>query len=126
MPEAFVEPWQDFVEEETKVVTKKILVAACNLLKVNLVSSQPLLQGKMSELALPNKFGVYNNVARHLQLVRSIPTRCLITALVGMKDTRHVRYNLGVPTTKPLTHEEFLDVMVPQRRKEYIEPELNQ
>ena len=77
MPEAFIEPWQDFVEDrgEDKVATKQILVAACNMLKMNLISSQPLFQGKLANLNLPNQMGVFNTASRHLQLVRSIPTR---------------------------------------------------
>ena len=77
MPEAFTEPWQDFEEkrENEKVATKQILVAACNMLKINLVSSQPLFQGKLAQLNLPNKMGVFNTASRHLQLIRSIPTR---------------------------------------------------
>lgn len=77
MPEAFVEPWQDFNEQrgDERVATKQILVAACNLLKINLISSQPLFQGKLAQLNLPNKMGVFNIASRHLQLARSIPTK---------------------------------------------------
>eukprot|EP00345_Euplotes_harpa_P008859 CAMPEP_0168350886 /NCGR_PEP_ID=MMETSP0213-20121227/21454_1 /TAXON_ID=151035 /ORGANISM="Euplotes harpa, Strain FSP1.4" /LENGTH=73 /DNA_ID=CAMNT_0008361455 /DNA_START=55 /DNA_END=273 /DNA_ORIENTATION=- len=72
MPEAFIEPWQDFVEEKdnAKVTTKEMLVAVCNMLKMNLISSQPLFQGKLAQLNLPNKMGVFNTASRHLQLVR--------------------------------------------------------
>ena len=41
MPEAFVEKWQP-IEDENKVTKNKILVTACNDLKLNLVASQPL------------------------------------------------------------------------------------
>jgi len=77
MPEAFIEPWQDFEEtrQENKVATKQILVAVCNILKMNLISSQPLFQGKLANLNLPNQMNVFNTASRHLQLVRSIPTR---------------------------------------------------
>lgn len=77
MPEAFIEPWQEFKEEKdgNTINTKEILVAACNILKMNLITSQPLFQGKLSQLNLPNKMGVYNTASRHLQLIRSIPTR---------------------------------------------------
>ena len=87
MPEAFIEPWQEFKEEKdgNTINTKEILVAACNILKMNLITSQPLFQGKLSQLNLPNKMGVYNTASRHLQLIRSIPTRWLLTTLVGMK-----------------------------------------
>ena len=77
MPEAFIEPWQDFEEtrQENKVATKQILVAVCNMLRMNLISSQPLFQGKLANLNLPNQMNVFNTASRHLQLVRSIPTR---------------------------------------------------
>lgn len=77
MPEAFIEPWQEFKEEKdgNEVSTNEILVAACNALEMNLVTSQPLFQGKLAQLNLPNKMNVYNTASRHLQLIRSIPTK---------------------------------------------------
>jgi hypothetical protein len=77
MPEAFIEPWQEFKQykDGNEVTTNEILVAACNMLKMNLITSQPLFQGKLAQLNLPNKMNVYNTASRHLQLIRSIPTR---------------------------------------------------
>ena len=42
MPEAFVEPWQIF-EDEEGVKRNKILLACLTDLKLNLVTSQPLI-----------------------------------------------------------------------------------
>jgi aryl-alcohol dehydrogenase-like predicted oxidoreductase len=126
MPEAFIEPWQDFEEDRKgeKIATKQILVAACNMLNMNLVSSQPLFQGKMAQLNLPNKMNVFNTASRHLQLIRSIPTRCLITTLVGMKDTRHVKYNLEVVKKSPMNREDWFEVLQPKRRVEHVDEEV--
>lgn len=126
MPEAFVEPWQEFEEKrkEEKVATKQILVAACNMLKINLISSQPLFQGKLSQLNLPNQMGVFNTASRHLQLVRSIPTQCLLTTLIGMKDPRHVKYNLEVVRKAPMTREDWFDVLKPKKRVEHVDEEV--
>ena len=74
MPEAFIEPWQDLkeVQDGNTVTSKEMLVSVCNVLKMNLISSQPLFQGKLAQLNLPNKIGVFNTASRHLQLIRSI------------------------------------------------------
>lgn len=77
------------------------------MLGINLISSQPLLQGKLAQLNLPNKMGVFNTASRHLQLVRSIPTQCLVSTLVGMKDQRNVKYNLEVVRKPPMSKEDW-------------------
>ena len=86
MPEAFCEPWQH-VEGADGVKREKMLVAACSDLGLNLVSSQPLLQGMCANTALSREStgGVYNIAARHLQFLRSIPSSSLKSTLVGMK-----------------------------------------
>ncbi|CAI2368852.1 unnamed protein product [Moneuplotes crassus] len=117
MAEAFVEPWQEFTEQkgDETVTTKEMLVAICNILEINLVSSQPLFQGKLAGLSLPNQMGVENVAARHLQLIRSIPTRCLLSTLVGMKDSKNVKNNLEVVKKPLMTKEEWFDVLQPQK-----------
>lgn len=47
MPEAFVEPWQVF-EDAEEVKRNKILLGVLTDLKLNLVTSQPLVQGMAS------------------------------------------------------------------------------
>jgi hypothetical protein len=53
MPEAFTERWQEFDSKTAFGQTQKdlkILVAACNLLQMNLIASKPLLEGRVSEV----------------------------------------------------------------------------
>ncbi len=105
----------------------KVLVAACSDLDLNLISSQPLMQGMCSTIPLSKEAiaGVYNLSARHLQLVRSIPTKCLKSTLVGMKQNEHIRSNLEV-TQKPLmSREEFFTALAPHRRTPHIEQHLH-
>jgi len=56
MPEAFTERWQVFETPNVFGKTQKelkILVAVCNLLKMNLIASKPLLEGRVSEVSIP-------------------------------------------------------------------------
>ena len=64
-----------------------MLVSACTDLDLNLVLSQPLAQGMtatvpLSRYAVPE---IYNVAARHLQLMRSIPSKSVLSCVVGMK-----------------------------------------
>lgn len=103
-----------------------MFVAACGELELNVMASQPLAQGMaanipLSRLAIP---GPYNLAARHLQLLRSIPSKSLKSTLVGMKSTDNVRANLEVVQKPPLTREEFFEALVPGRRIEYTDDEM--
>ena len=89
----------------------KILVAVCNLLKINLIASKPLLEGRVSEVELPMIKNIKDPVSKHLQLVRSMPIRCLISTLVGMKRIENLKKNFEVIKTEPLTKEEFQRIM---------------
>ena len=125
MPEAFVEPWQPF--EKEGVSRNKLLAAVCADLNLNLTASQPLLQGQVANLPL-SKFAVpraHTLGARHLQLIRSIPSKALLSCVVGMKEPSHVRHNLQVIKGAPLTRQEFLDGIKPVKRTEFIEEELD-
>jgi len=76
-PEAFVESYQNFKHPE-KGVTATTLTSICNNLKINMISSSPLLQGYMLNLPLENNlFNVKLNSSKHIQLIRSIPAECL-------------------------------------------------
>jgi len=119
MPEALVEPWQPYTANgETE---DKMLVAAMNLLELNLMTSQPLFQGKLVQLPLPDKMKVFNHGSRHLQYIRSTPSRCVLSTLVGMKDIRHVNYNLEVTKVEPLNREEWFELMKPGKRDIHVE-----
>jgi len=67
---------------------------------------------------------VYNIPARHLQLIRSIPSKAIKSTLVGMKDPVNVRANLEVIKKALMKREEFFDTLRPHRRAEYIDEEL--
>jgi hypothetical protein len=86
-------------------------VAVCNLLKINLIASKPLLEGRVSEVELPMIKNIKDPVSKHLQLVRSMPIRCLISTLVGMKRIENLKKNFEVIKTEPLTKEEFQRIM---------------
>jgi len=94
MPEAFVEKWQEVTEEDVAQPESeaKILVAVANLLKINLIASKPLLEGRVREIDIPTIKGS-DIVAKHLQLMRSMPPRCNISCMVGMKSLANVKNN---------------------------------
>lgn len=71
----------------------KILVAVCNLLKMNMFASKPLLGGQCKETDIPSLKDISDPIARHLQLVRSMPPRCLISTMCGMKSLQNVKTN---------------------------------
>lgn len=125
MPEAFVEPWQA-IEDKEGVTRSKQLVSCATEEKINIVFSQALMQGMaanipLSRVAVPN---VYNLAARHLQLIRSVPAKSVVSTLVGMKDPTNIRANLEVIKKSLMSRSEFLDAIKPIRRKEFIEEEL--
>jgi hypothetical protein len=72
----------------------------------------------LSKLAIPD---MYNLSSRHLQFVRSIPANCLVSTVVGMKQPDHVLENLDVIKKPPMSRQDFLAVMKPIRRSEFIE-----
>lgn len=108
MPEAFAEKWQEF---ETKTangqsqIELKYLVSVCNLLQMNLIASKPLLEGRVSEVEIPQIVNIKDPVSKHLQLVRSMPMRCLISTMVGMKKIENLKKNFEVIKSEPLTKE---------------------
>ena len=69
--------------------------------------------------------GVYNQSARHLQFVRSVPAKALTSTLVGMKQVENVRANLEVITKPAMTRDEFFEALGPIRRKPFIEDEMD-
>jgi aryl-alcohol dehydrogenase-like predicted oxidoreductase len=125
-PEAFVENYQNYKfenEENPRLVT---LTAVCNVLKINLISSSPLMQGYMVNLPLENSlFNVRNNAAKHLQLIRSIPAESLKCTLVGMKTQANIKTNLELISKPPLTPKEFYDILAPKKRQPFIEKEVD-
>lgn len=99
MPEAFVEKWQEFFDSTVLSAgeaeqQRKILVAVCNTLKMNVFVTKPLLEGRVLEVDMPKTVGSASDpVAKHLQLVRSLPPRCIISTMCGMKTLPNVKTN---------------------------------
>ena len=123
-PEAFVEKYQNFNDNE-KGVTPVTLTAICSALKINLISSSPLLQGHMVHLPLENNlFNVKHNSAKHLQLIRSIPADSLKSTLVGMKNITNIKHNLEVIGKPPLTSSQFYDILGPKKRTPFVEKDV--
>lgn len=126
MPEAIVEQWQA-VEDSSKVSKNRALTHCCADLNLNLIGSQPLVQGMataipLSRVAVPE---VYNLSARHLQVMRSIPSKSVLSTVVGMKEQDHVRQNLEVVKKPLMTKDEFLAGIKPVKRSEFIEDALD-
>lgn len=115
MPEAFVEKWQEYHDPAASPLnaTKdyKPLVAICNLLKMNLIASKPILEGRVGDVNIAQITNIKDNVAKHLQLVRSMPIRCQISTLVGMKKMENLKKNFEVIQNEPLTKEEWQKIM---------------
>ena len=85
MPEAFAD----------KYIEEKSFLDIAEELKINVISSSPLLSGSLINIPMPADLLKCNsNGAKHLQLIRSIPSRSLVCTLVGHKLNRHVRKNL--------------------------------
>jgi hypothetical protein len=62
---------------------------------LNVISNSPLLSGSLINIPMPaDLLKCSNNGAKHLQLIRSIPSKALVSTLVGQKLNRHVKKNL--------------------------------
>jgi len=71
-------------------------VALANHLKMNVVASKPLLEGRVKDIDIPSlSREIIDPVARHLQLMRSLPPRCNISCVVGMKSMQNVKNNFA-------------------------------
>ena len=111
MPEIIICPWQSIDSNPAmKDNSNLVLLAAANRLRVNLISCQPLAQGRVVKLKL-NTSGLKDVGAAHIQFIRSIPARCLVSTLVGMKGLRHTINNLQVATVDPLPSNEFAQTL---------------
>ena len=99
MPEVFADKTQKYGS----------LLETVEALNLNLISCSPLLSGSLINVPLPaDKLLCRNNGAKHLQFIRSIPSKSLVCTLVGQKVNRHVKKNLEVLSTPQLTSEEWL------------------
>lgn len=81
-------------------------MAAANLLQMNIIASKPLLEGRVKDIDIPTIKNVKDPCAKHLQLMRSMPPRCNISCVVGMKNLQNVKVNYSqVLTEEPLSRE---------------------
>ena len=115
MPEAFAEIWQEYIEPKAATgdtKTLKPMVSVANLLKMNVIASKPLAEGRVRDVDIPNIKNINDIVAKHLQLIRSLPPRCLISTMCGMKSLAHVKTNFKeVLLNEPLNVPDFLKAM---------------
>lgn len=87
-----------------------------------MVSNSPLLSGTLINIPMPaSLLKCNNNGAKHLQLMRSIPSKALVCTLIGHKKNRHVKKNLEVMNVAPLDEGEWLNVFVPKSSSNQIE-----
>ncbi|KAM3131576.1 hypothetical protein pb186bvf_016360 [Paramecium bursaria] len=119
MPEAFLEDWQRYKEEQTQILS------VARFLKINLVISSPLMGGTMTQVPMPDSLRCQYLGAKHIQFVRSIPAEAIKTILVGQKANRHTKQNLEVIHTQPLSPDEFWELLRPSKRKQQPEDELD-
>ena len=75
----------------------------------------------LSRYAVPD---VYDLAARHLQLMRSVPSKSVLGTVVGMKSPEHVKSNLEIIKKPAMTIQEFADSVKPVLRSEFIEDSL--
>ena len=99
MPEALVSRNQVIGGKE------RTLLETCIELEIGAFTSVPLMQGQLlSQRGVP-KIGSLTTSQSILQFARSAPG--VITPLVGQKDRDHVRENLEIAKTAPLSLKEF-------------------
>jgi hypothetical protein len=60
---------------------------------MNIIASKPLLEGRVKDIDIPTIKNIKDPVAKHLQLIRSLPPRCNISCMVGMKSLTNVKTN---------------------------------
>lgn len=115
MPEALTEPWQHFTQETAASPDiepeMKVLVVVCNLLRMNMMISKPILEGQVKDIAIDSITNIPDTVSKHLQLIRSMPPRCIISTMCGMKSVSNLNKNFHVMQSEPLSREEFMKTM---------------
>ena len=75
----------------------------------------------ISKYAVPD---VFNIPARHLQLVRSVPSKSVLGTVVGMKQQAHVKANIEIVKKAPMTKSDFFEGIKPVLRSEFVEEAL--
>ena len=94
MPEAFADKYRD----------GQSFLDTAERLNLNVISNSPLLSGTLINIPMSASLLKCNhNGAKHLQLIRSIPSKALVSTIIGQKTNRHVRKNLEVLSVDALT-----------------------
>lgn len=110
MPEAFVQKWQPSKSGEMELFLN---VAVDH--NIHIVTSSPLMQGKLVQLALPKKPpGLTDPGAQHVQLIRSLPSSALVSTLLGLKSAAHLQAALSLCQVPPLTPDAFWSLLKPE------------
>jgi aryl-alcohol dehydrogenase-like predicted oxidoreductase len=84
------------------------MVQAAESLKIQLIASAALLQGRVARGLPPfiaEAVGLENDLQRALQFARSLPG--ITTALVGMRNPEHVRSNARLFDLPLMTEDQF-------------------
>jgi hypothetical protein len=55
-------------------------------MQMNVIASKPLLEGRVKDIDIPTLSSIKDPCAKHLQLMRSMPPRCNISTVTGMKN----------------------------------------
>ena len=63
---------------------------------MNIIVSKPILEGGVKEIKIDDIRGISDPVSKHLQLVRSMPPRCIISTMCGMKSIENLNKNFEV------------------------------
>jgi aryl-alcohol dehydrogenase-like predicted oxidoreductase len=102
MTEALTLQNQDVEGKQTTIVE------SADTLRIQIIASASLLQGRMAKRLPPfiaAAIGLEDDAQRALQFVRSLPG--MTAALVGMKNTEHVRANARLFDVPLMTEEQF-------------------
>lgn len=67
MPEAFVEPWQEYSSDAaSQTKDRKVMVSIANLTQMNIIASKPLLEGRVKDIDIPTIKNIKDPCAKHL------------------------------------------------------------
>ena len=80
---------------------------------MNVIASNPIMEGRVRDIDIPSIGApTTDTVAKHLQLIRSMPQGCLKSTMCDMKSLTNVKTNYDqVLTQEPLAKKEFLEAM---------------
>lgn len=103
--------WQKYQEQNKEQTLRIFDVAEKEGLKIVLCS--PLFQGRVAGLPFSSsKMNcLTSNAAKHLQLIRSINSKTLVSTVFGTNNIEHLRQNLEVLTKPKVTKEDWSSIL---------------